>query len=746
MSVKSGKRALLEHIPKLFPQTTKLRKTNATTTKTFYKGITLKSIDCDLEPSLSLEDIGTILPPNFALKEITNNCLICYCPCPITVNGNTVMKTLTFFINGKWKLQVGDTYVDTTHLDIRDQFERRKQSVLTICDIVSRLSLCEGHRVTTSVVVTRFHVIDMWKRTDTVEKQQRRIRSVVCNKVISINSNISLCIKCQRMTFNTSPKHDKENKCPKDSTAESNATKDKIKSMIPGASDEMMKLLLGQAQNTNRDPRGRRWSADILNVCLQWYSRSPQAYGAFLKTNFLILPSPSTLVYYKNKVKHEVGFDDNIMEWMHEEASRKSLPEEGWFGGIVMDEMSIQSDLQICKSGDLVELAGLLDVGEEGCSCHTIRTGKGEKILGTHALQLVFLGVTGFRFPFAHFITDGVQATELYPIFWQAVDRLQMYGFKVIYTCMDGAQSNRTFIKYNIGSQKSTFKCPSPCSLGEMVFMMDVSHVIKKIRNNLQKSGITRNCTRLLTLPSSQTVQWQMFVDCYQWDKRNALQLHQRLTNEHFFLSNQSKMRNHLAEEVLNAQMLHLMMQYQVSLGEKGEVLNGVIEFLKVTSKLIEFFRDMRPIRVIEDERLTEVKSVSQWFAFWETCAANNNDMSQKEKGKMLMSYQCHEDIHSCVIGFIEMCGIVLKDNSTIFITPALVNSDVVENTFNQQRATYNGANSNPNALQYRRALNSIILGQNIISTKANAGRGRDAAVPYGLNLKVKKRKVDGKI
>jgi hypothetical protein len=53
---------------------------------------------------------------------------------------------------------------------------------------------------------------------------------------------------------------------------------------------------------------------------------------------------------------------------------------------------------------------------------------------------------------------------------------------------------------------------------------------------------------------------------------------------------------------------------------------------------------------------------------------------------------------------------------------PALINSDVVENEFNQQRSTYNGANTNPNALQYRRSLNSIIIGQSVISKKENAG------------------------
>lgn len=86
-----------------------------------------------------------------------------------------------------------------------------------------------------------------------------------------------------------------------------------------------------------------------MTACLQWYSRSPQAYEAFRGSKFLVLPSPSILVLYKNRVKQHVGFYQDVFRWMFEEAKRRAIPEEGWTGGIIINEMSIQSDLQICK-------------------------------------------------------------------------------------------------------------------------------------------------------------------------------------------------------------------------------------------------------------------------------------------------------------------------------------------------------------------------------------------------------------
>jgi hypothetical protein len=49
-------------------------------------------------------------------------------------------------------------------------------------------------------------------------------------------------------------------------------------------------------------------------------------------------------------------------------------------------------------------------------------------------------------------------------------------------------------------------------------------------------------------------------VDAFEWDhKTNSLPVHHRLTVNHFELGYATKMRNHLAEQVLNRDMLNLM-------------------------------------------------------------------------------------------------------------------------------------------------------------------------------------------
>ena len=105
------------------------------------------------------------------------------------------------------------------------------------------------------------------------------------------------------------------------------------------------------------------------------------------------------------------------------------------------------------------------------------------------------------------------------------------------------------------------------------------------------------------------------------------------------------------------------------------------------------------------------------------------------------MSLQCHEDIPCCINGFIRLCESVLSMKTSVYVIPSLINSDVIENIFNQQRTTYNGAKTNPSALQCRQTINSIIIGENSISKKANADRSSTAR-PYPLAVKAPPQKM----
>ena len=329
-----------------------------------------------------LKNIVQCIPDTYTIMEARAKYIRCESNTSYKANGHAVKKCIIFSSDNTWKLQIGDKDIDLKSLLISNTYQFTKEHISVILEIVQKVKICEGVTVTKSVTCSRFHTLERWENT-LDEQIVRKLRSVICTMVVNFISIVSICRTCQKMTLGTkigAVSKEKRNLDPKTRKV----TAGDITKLIPNATKDMVALLLSQANNVGGDPRGRPWPKDIISICLQLYNRSPLGYNSLRDSGILILPSPSLLILYKNSVHQQVGFHTEIFKWMYTEAKRLKIPTEGWTGGIVIDEMSIQEDLQICKSGDGIEVVGLVDLGEEGNICKTLSVGKKEKQLGNH--------------------------------------------------------------------------------------------------------------------------------------------------------------------------------------------------------------------------------------------------------------------------------------------------------------------------------------------------------------------------
>ncbi|CAG2238930.1 unnamed protein product [Mytilus edulis] len=518
------------------------------------------------------------------------------------------------------------------------------------------------------------------------------------------------------------------------STEDNNDMSEILTKIFPECSDKMKLFLMSQKMAIERNPHGRRWNRDIVRLCLTLWCRSPKGYTELRNSQFVILPSEKLLQRFKNTVNQEAGINNDMLHWMANEAKLKNIPPEGYEGGLIIDEMSIQQDLQLKKINGKIELIGFTELSPESVVFDKLKSNKNERILASHALQLVFLGSTGFRFPFAHFPASTASGHELYLLVWQSVNRLMNFGFKIMFVSTDGAQTNRDLFKL-LMPEFSSAK-PVTCSFNNIYsndkisFIMDVSHVIKKIRNNILKSGSESQCKRHMKFEGN-FIEWNHFKRAYSWDiSTHPFPVHHKLSQDHFYLTSEAKMRNHLAEDVLNADMYHLMKLYQQTLGESGSMLNATVKLLSNTSVLIANFRDNRAITDLSDDRLRQNHDVMDFFIKWEKSIQLDTTVKQKEM--CMISHQTRQDIVSCILGFEEYCQYRLKNNNASVI-PSRLNSDVIENVFCQQRTLHSGANTNPTYLGYCHAMNSVILGQTTVSRKSNTG-GDTAQPPTQQN------------
>ena len=158
--------------------------------------------------------------------------------------------------------------------------------------------------------------------------------------------------------------------------------------------------------------------------------------------------------------------------------------------------------------------------------------------------------------------------------------------------------------------------------------------------------------------------------------------------------------------------------------------MDGAVSLLKQTSKLVDNFTDMRPIRSVDDLRLQENLEVLEFFK--RTADAKGTNFR-----KNFITKEAYEDLHSLVTGFQQLVEIKLEQFPDGYIVAGRTNTDVVENFFSSQRGI-NGSNNNPTYLQFCKGVTTILLSRKLISTKSNA-RGKvsvGGALPYKLHVK----------
>ena len=102
------------------------------------------------------------------------------------------------------------------------------------------------------------------------------------------------------------------------------------------------------------------------------------------------------------------------------------------------------------------------------------------------------------------------------------------------------------------------------------------------------------------------------------FNNKTDLHLYKKLLRDHIYPKVHEKMRNHLAENVLNKDMLYLFTALQKSVGGMG--FSGVTALLEQTSLFIEIFSSITSkIESVNDVCIFKLKDILQFFHNWES-------------------------------------------------------------------------------------------------------------------------------
>ena len=170
----------------------------------------------------------------------------------------------------------------------------------------------------------------------------------------------------------------------------------------------------------------------IIRYSLSLASKSAAAYEeiqyvANKFTGFVIFPSRRRLRDYKNHIKPQWGFNQEIIQELRSKI--KYFSEQEKFVAMLMDEMKIQENLLWDKhTGELIGYVD--DLGDIELSYTTL-----PKVREIAPLVMVFLVrciVNPFKFSLANFATKDIQATQMFPLLWKAVGICGLNSLKVI--------------------------------------------------------------------------------------------------------------------------------------------------------------------------------------------------------------------------------------------------------------------------------------------------------------------------
>lgn len=634
----------------------------------------------------------------------------------IRVHGVELIKEIIMDSDHEVLITIGDNSIRPTSLGLPNNIKETNLSFHDYVQVLAECRVCIGKDVPKGTPGAQ-----LWEIQG---ENSYRKHSKTCYALMNILARGNICRRCHSISVSTPacslvseapalqepepcnpPPGEEQQHPPGEEQEEEHEIQeehgpnidDMMESLFPNANDMLADFICSQsmyciAESKGRDPRTRRWSKKMIGFALSLWITSPAAYR--LLSKYMYMPCERTLQHYKNTIDKKPGVNMEMIKWMWKECERTQTPKQG---GLIFDEMHIQPGIQMERHGDGLKMFGYVDYGQYNNGLNeATHVGQGIQ-LGTTILQFVFLAYNAFRFPFSYMVSGGLTTGQVITLFWDIVNKLQTSGFTIDFVCMDGASVNRSFINLIcdcLGSQATNIVSLDPKYIS---CIMDFSHVVKKIRNSLYASGLQPHHTKEIITPLG-PIHWKHFTEAYQWDKEtHYLRLHRKLTREHFVLNTNLKMRNHLAEQVLDGDMAYLLEQYQATL-DNPAVMQPVIELVRMTSQFITIFRSSEAITSLEDPRLTELGVVAAYFKDWNDFCRAKKKKNKNSKDNFI-TRQSYDDIISCIDGFVSLCHTKLPQQP---ILPKIINSDVVENVFCMQRTICHGANTNPDASQYR--------------------------------------------
>lgn len=441
---------------------------------------------------------------------------------------------------------------------------------------------------------------------------------------------------------------------------------------------------------------GSRYLEEIKEFAISLHFYSPRAYRFVRKS--LNLPHPSTIRSWAINIDCEPGFLQTGIDFVTKKSTENQKD-----CAIVIDEMSIKEQLQWDKKNS--KFVGHVDYGFI----------QGEKP-GTMAKNALVLMISGLQkpwfVPIAYFLTNSVKANILKQIIIEALNILHEVGAEVHCIVFDGAPKNISMAdKLGCNMQNLVGEFPHPSQPHKNVHViLDIAHMIKVTRNAFSD-------VKIFCLPNGEKISWEYVLALYRLQQKDILHLGNKLTSKHI------KWQNHKMKVSIAAQTL----SHSVSAAIKFLRNLNIREFRdsKATSEFILLMNNMFDILNSKSKFGKHTKAPVTLANLSEIEEYLKNGIDTLKSLKDTAGHPLISGRRKCfIIGFtvsaisiMKICKVLLEREHSPFeyVLTYRFSQDVLEMYFSKIRSRF-GWNNNPTVLDFRYALRSLLLKNNVES------------------------------
>ncbi|KAJ8025997.1 hypothetical protein HOLleu_33717 [Holothuria leucospilota] len=224
---------------------------------------------------------------------------------------------------------------------------------------------------------------------------------------------------------------------------------------------------------------------------------------------------------------------------------------------LLREDLSLKKAIDICRSSEVT--------AHQMKSFSTVETEKDLHafssvfLLAAEALQRAHLQLPGNDVQFSR-AEVGQLVFLLGPLAWLVYDQFARVALKAM---RDGGSVIQQYIKAHFGGSPADNRYITDDAfnpLKPLVMCQDFSH-------NFTKSGDQAQFHTRKLQPNGKFIIWKNWIMAALLDwKANSKLTHHQLTKSHLFPNSSCKMRNHLAEEILNSEASNLMQCFWSSL------------------------------------------------------------------------------------------------------------------------------------------------------------------------------------